>query len=566
MASTSLPTNESLGTMGEAMLQLWSAEVDHVLNPSTVDSAGWDGYLESPVRAAETLLRSFGHSDVFPLRARIQVKARQLLDSQGQTKPIIRSIRGVTLRNWIRLVECPEPAFFFVPEFEGVKLKNAYLVHVGEDQIRDILKRHRAHQLSNSDRKTNEITVNVPYKEALPIRPHGGRAFVDTLTQVVRSVGTDYIAWKNWTKTTAGFERGNAVGVITLPSGQPVTLRDIARVEVGLDDALRFQELALHPFRFGLADPEPLHTITNDQLTAPPPAPSAHAEVTIRAPALGASVTVRGDVYTSPTAARIAHQSQDCRVLNGTPVRIQCGRVRLVGDVGAATLDVSFETPADGQDSIPLRELRDMVAAMAVVRLGADAQTPVEFEVTIGGTARFAARADTPSAAGFDDEGFLPFADLVEAVWRVARAFDSDEATPSTTDEIQNQARQFEVLDAAFHGKHLPVTLMSHVPVQSRATVQTFDGDLAAFVCGVRLGDRRAFAAIQVGHVKVGPGAAILDATTDRPRSLYSETAPVSSPARDLREVARFAATQAGETVAVVDETHIARFVVSDAS
>ena len=125
----------NLGEMGERTLGLWASQVGISANKSDPDKTGWDFFLELPLEldASETVtvpLDKVARS----IQCLVQVKSTDRQPKQRQVK----------LSNWQKMVMSPLPAFFLVLEFDGKdRCQRAYLVHVGAEHIRRVLKRLR---------------------------------------------------------------------------------------------------------------------------------------------------------------------------------------------------------------------------------------------------------------------------------------------------------------------------------------------------------------------------------------------------------------------------------------
>ena len=130
-----LKENRDVGTMGEAVLKKWSAEVGIVANKANQDKTGWDYLMEFPFElpASLDLHRPLDKANP-PIMCLIQVK------SSDQRRGRVR----VSLKNWARLIFNPIPSFFLCLEFDNKSdPQQAFLVHVGEKYIYHILKRLR---------------------------------------------------------------------------------------------------------------------------------------------------------------------------------------------------------------------------------------------------------------------------------------------------------------------------------------------------------------------------------------------------------------------------------------
>ena len=137
-----MPRN--LGKMGESCLLQWASEIGIVANRSSEDMTGWDYILEFPVESDPNVPVDV---QAPPTACLVQVK------STGNR----RRRNSVRLSNWYRFVSSPYPAFFLILEYQNDnKVRNAYLVHVGEDIISNVIERLRKLKPGERNRINNK--------------------------------------------------------------------------------------------------------------------------------------------------------------------------------------------------------------------------------------------------------------------------------------------------------------------------------------------------------------------------------------------------------------------------
>ena len=195
--------------MGELTLASWASQGRRPqAHKSDPDETGWDFILELPSE-----LDMPGH---ITLPLDMVSPAIQCLVQVKSTDSSLRESSEAGA-NWARLVKSPLPAFFLILDFRGKDCcQRAYLVHVGEVNIRQVLRRLR--ELSPGDRpKLHEKTLRVTYSENDELSSLDGNG----LLQAIRRYADDlpsYTAWKQAVLRDVGYENGKwAMSLIAPP-------------------------------------------------------------------------------------------------------------------------------------------------------------------------------------------------------------------------------------------------------------------------------------------------------------------------------------------------------------
>ena len=98
-----------IGKLGEKELSKWATQMDCTINKAVEDEEGWDFIVEFPPEfSVEGKPQPLDKADS-PLKCWIQVKSTDEITGD----------RSVNLKNWLRLVKTPYPAFFLIFEFTG---------------------------------------------------------------------------------------------------------------------------------------------------------------------------------------------------------------------------------------------------------------------------------------------------------------------------------------------------------------------------------------------------------------------------------------------------------------
>ena len=239
----------NVGAMGEHQLSMWASDAGITANRVEQDETGWDHFLEFPLpRASRSVPLD---TQPKPLQCLLQVKA-----TDGRAKRV-----SVKLDNWLRLVKTSLPAFFLVMEFDRKPTcQRAYLVHVGEERIREVLHRLRELSVGSSAVSLHKRSLTLRYTSDDELPSLGGAGLEKAIR---RHVGHDpdlYERTKRELIKSVGYEErlGELRLMMLLPADDAHGhLVDFA---LGRVDGLELAGGELRDVRFGIPAPEPKKT------------------------------------------------------------------------------------------------------------------------------------------------------------------------------------------------------------------------------------------------------------------------------------------------------------------
>lgn len=242
----------NVGQMGENELLVWAAAVGITANKAGRDETGWDFFLEfhpHHIPGGGSLPLD---AQPKPLQCLLQVKA-----TDGRAGRI-----AVKLDNWLRAVKTALPVFFLVLEYDGKPTcQRAFLVHVGEDRIREVLKRLRELSAAGSTPQLHRHSLSLRYSPDDELASPGGASLEEAIT---RHVGPDpalYERRKQAWIDTVGYEgaAGELKARMILPADDPEGhLVDFA---LGRVPEIELAGGEYRDVRFGIAAAEPMLTI-----------------------------------------------------------------------------------------------------------------------------------------------------------------------------------------------------------------------------------------------------------------------------------------------------------------
>ena len=409
-------TKETLGKIGENTLRAWAGEVGLVVNESGDDRAGWDFILESaPEAGDERPAIPFGHSDSFPLRARVQVKATDKGDG----------FIDVKLSNWLRLVEDPNPAFFFVVELDGKNTpQRAFLVHVDEPHWRKVLHRRRQNEVGKK-KPLHKLRLRLNYAEGRLLDRLDGQGLLAALTEAIGSSGSAYSEQKLRTIRHMGFEEGNASVRIVFPEGEDVTpVAQLADLEIGLTPRVPFSRAEFYPLRYGMIDETAALVIQRGSIVTPSPQPRASVDVRFAAPKLAQEVRFGAELF-APTA--LAAAIAEGRSLDGLALRASAPFFEAVARWGGEST-LTYHTP-EPEEIVLIRDLHTVARLTQLYIEAAREQTEIELEVSYNGNRLVLLGGSLPPLTISSEEqaADLAFCELIETTWWLLRQFEVED-------------------------------------------------------------------------------------------------------------------------------------------
>jgi len=231
-----------VGGMAEARFQEWAAEAGLVCNRATVDKGGWDYLLQ--FTAVNPGGKQIVSLDQLPPGASclVQVKASDTLEAPD-----------VKLSNWRLLANPAMPAFFLVLNYGGCSdPRDAFLIHVGEEQIGRLLKRLR--ELSPEERDSlHKHTMSVTWTDADRLPELNGPALRAALERHIGLNPIDYQKKKRAWWESSGYEEGRIkMSIVTGPVGERSALEQLAEFAIGRLEELPTTLTALDEERFNI--------------------------------------------------------------------------------------------------------------------------------------------------------------------------------------------------------------------------------------------------------------------------------------------------------------------------
>ena len=259
-----------LGRMAEKTLEHWAAEEGITCNKASDDKTGWDYYLEFPFSADDRL-----DTRPPPIVALVQVKG-----TDGR-----RNRKDIKLDAWERLIKAPVPTFYLIIHYKNGRTPvEAFLVHVGEEYIRRVLKRLReesSNKGKSKPKKLYDITMSVSWKKEEKLNAPNGSALCDAIRAVVGDDLRHYLETKTeWIKTV-GYDKLPYTFTFTT-SASPVEemWEAFSNHAIGLTDHIPIESFHSQEMRFDIA--RPLSSLDEGGTISIGPPPALDGRVTLQ--------------------------------------------------------------------------------------------------------------------------------------------------------------------------------------------------------------------------------------------------------------------------------------------
>lgn len=241
----------NIGRLAEARVRNLAAKKSLTCNKASQDDKGWDFILEFPYGACSD-------SDLKPPLDQAPTPPKCMIQAKGTRSD--DPYRSVKLSNWRQLALNPLPAFFFVQEYEMGVESDTFLIHVGEDYIRKVLKRLREFEAQFDDPDPSKRYLNLNWSSQEPL--DGDDTSASFVNRVCTVVGDDLNSYSQ-----SKVELLNSLGYDELSHRFNVTVRipeqyqdapqeAIVDFQLGLLSDVDVVEASIFETRFGVELPK----------------------------------------------------------------------------------------------------------------------------------------------------------------------------------------------------------------------------------------------------------------------------------------------------------------------
>jgi len=185
-----------LGEAGESAFSSWCAISGITANKSIKDRHGWDVYIEFD-SGVDISNASRLHEPL--IECKVQVKS-----TDGSKRAL-----QIPLSNLKAMATTPYPTFYVLLEYDGTESPvRAFLLHVSNDLISEILQRVRKATTTNKKSDLHKKTMQIKFGPETEIQPLSGCELKTLILNTVGSSPSAYIKAKQFFLESVGFEEG----------------------------------------------------------------------------------------------------------------------------------------------------------------------------------------------------------------------------------------------------------------------------------------------------------------------------------------------------------------------
>jgi hypothetical protein len=196
---------DKIGELAEKELDRWASQAGITINPSKEDRKGWDYILEFRLNESEADVPQNTplDKDLREVKAFIQVKGS---DDNDRSEDI-------SLTNWRSLIGTTHPVYILRVEFDGKdEPQRAYLRHIDQDTVREVLKRLRKVSASDpkEDTPLHKRTRRINFDESDRLPSLNGAGLRSMITEPLNGKPRSYEAKKRKWIDELGYDESNA--------------------------------------------------------------------------------------------------------------------------------------------------------------------------------------------------------------------------------------------------------------------------------------------------------------------------------------------------------------------
>ncbi|PHX45024.1 hypothetical protein AO263_33955, partial [Pseudomonas sp. NZIPFR-PS5] len=324
-------------------------------NKSQADKNGWDVFVEVE-QCVNTLMQASLHEPI--IAGKVQIKS---------TKK--KSLKvPVYLSNLRKLATSPLPTFYVLMDFsEGYPPSRAFIRHVDDALIREILERVNEHLISGKRDKLNHLRMQIDFGKGVEISLKDPTSFK---AQIMKSVGNDlaqYTERKLKFLKAVGYEDGAHVMRFTIQGIE--NLRAQADATLGIGGGVEISDVQFATTRFGLEDPLSRADFPAMLMQFNPCEPSASGTLAFRSPRTGKVVQLEASAYFSGIQGWLPEGMRK--------IRFNCGMFDWITTQDGS--HTSFISTLDPEAPVNLDDLASYLQIICLLRNPEDLHIDIDF-------------------------------------------------------------------------------------------------------------------------------------------------------------------------------------------
>jgi hypothetical protein len=413
---------------GEGFIENLCHETGLTVNESNLDEHGWDLVVEfSPDDLAGDFVLPL---DKYPQPKKFFLQVKATDDATGAIDVKLSSFRRFALLG--------APCFFVVVDFDGKdEVQDIYVVHVGEELLRHLLRRLRKTKEEEKD-SLNRKTMTFRYEENHALEELSGECFRQRLLAAIREHQGNYENWKQEIYEYAGYE-GESIDIkaeVDVPPEYADSPEDFWIDHVlGLTQEADIKRAEIHDTRFGIESSTPIEVIPGGALEVR----ALPEEAT-----LVFSRNDEGQLLQLPCEVTIPPQFGDEEI--PSKFRIDIGFGEIVAETRSDQARLGLNFPS-GDENIPLREHKRTADLVLLFHKSANKEQPLKLSLRRDGEMELLSRIDFDGSTFFGDIDISTAQTVVDA-WAAAKYFDLQSEVEVKGAELIAQENTVKLLSA----------------------------------------------------------------------------------------------------------------------
>lgn len=222
-----------LGTLAEADLLRWAAQINLSANKSTQDREGWDFFIQVPYDTLESA----------PLDRR-DPRIECLIQVKGVGKN--KGRKSIELSNLEKLVKSQMPTFFLIIVYKNELIpQEAFIVHVGDDLIEKTLKRLREVD-EDSATSINKKTLDIVWNDKHKLPKLDGHGLITEIEKYIPEGMRKYTLDKLNFLESAGNPISSTLKISIQHEEEDVFWNKLIDFSLGIDESIQVSEAILN--------------------------------------------------------------------------------------------------------------------------------------------------------------------------------------------------------------------------------------------------------------------------------------------------------------------------------
>lgn len=255
-------------------------------NKSNADKHGWDVFVEVEQGNGELTLMTL-HEPI--IAGKVQVKSTRTTSLKVD----------VALSNLRKMATSPLPSFYVLMDFsQGPYPQRAFIRHVDEPLIREILERVNTHIIAGKAERLHKLTLRVDFGLGREIWLSEPSTFKSEILRAIGSSPAEYTDKKSMFLKNVGFEDGRHAMHFQLEGMENLTV--LVNATLGMGGSVELQNMQFSTKRFDHEDPRSRSELSAGVMELTPAAPAAKGTLTFRDLSTGASASVGASAFFSP--------------------------------------------------------------------------------------------------------------------------------------------------------------------------------------------------------------------------------------------------------------------------